>query len=1481
MKKLIAMIGAVAMAFGLFADSGTPAASYYSTSFEPGYDTGCTSDPAEFAPETAGWTAGTTTETCALDTYATGEGYAYPKTGTGLRRESLFLAQDSNTKYLKLETGDKTLGKALGTGEIFIDQTVKFTGFEETLAADAVENGQLAVWASAIEADENGEGVETNLYARVGTGSGYADVKIVENIDLDDWYRVTIKAIGNVIDSAKGDEIQAGFLVYLNGAPATIVAADQSYSTVADHFTTTAASYYSKGLLFTGISTTSATITKVEFQGLGSIDDFITSVEAPDFAAEVEFSFTAPTGATLDKVYLIDGQEEIELTELKAMPNSTIKATFTADAGYRLDTSVWQGSIGDGGAIDVSTTIKPIEGYATLNGAIKGEAELADMMANLQANDAVAFIKNGSVTNGVDETSLYDFTKNTSIDVGTDGAWTLTVMNSDTAMPGTFTINAPIANSITAAFENGDELDVYAAAIPAGVTVDASDANGLALFYADDLSVAGTLKINAAATFAGKITLVDAGKVWSAAKLAYEGDESIFTNEKVAEAGDAQSGYTYTIAAAPTTGFMIILADGTTTLYKDNFADAVAVADAGATIKLLSNADVQATGMTIPADKTVTLDLAGFTVTAANTEVGHIQVNGALTVTDTSNPSTGKIVSGATGTWGLIQLANAIGDSAASFTLTAGTIKTEYTYGIVLKGNGSTVAINGGTVEAYYMAIMNHGSKSTGTTITVNGGTVESTNDYAIYGATAGSITINDGTVAGAAGAVDVKAGTLDINGGEIAYTGGGNTGTGSDGTTGASNSVLYVKPVNGNTTVTLDGGTYTGAPVLTFAEVTGKTVTVTKASTLEIAAPEGYKWDDNGALYAKYNGNNTIANVRDLKDLQADVNAGQTFAGVTFTQTADIDLDGIEWTGIGPNWKEAKGTSLDDSDKAFSGVYDGGSFTIENLTLAKGTGAVGAKYTGFFAVTKNATIKNLTIEFAGFATGANEAKGGGVVVGHAAGNDTFINVTTKMAEGVDYALAQHNSAGFICFADKGATFTSCTNKVNLKQAADDGMKLAGFIANPSGTDLFYKFEDCVNEGDIVFDINAAKNEGSAGFIGYFQTATAQFINCENKSSNVPAQFVGHLQCYAGSNVRTEGSGNIGLAGIPAVRSIEDNDTYTYDNTIEGIKLATVENGKATFLASDADLVAGGAYAVYGPYVPVTFAFAAAGTISFDETLATVKEFRVTGDESLDVTSDKVGNVTTFTAALKKFDVTFVQGLNGETTNVVEGVECGKTVTKVPELATVVGYNAAWDGDTTAVITEAKTFTAVYTAIEYNVTFSTNTVNVAETATKAAYNTTLTPAQIPSFEGGKWDVDPATAVITCDTNFNYTIAAAYPEYIPETASQEVKDRYTAWAAKYGADTGSVNEDAYLLNCEPGKEDAAKENFKIANIKQDEDGNWVVTVVSDDGSTKELGQNDTYGNGYVNIFSVKATKFPTAGENSDFFQAELTVEMTVQ
>ena len=76
----------------------------------------------------------------------------------------------------------------------------------------------------------------------------------------------------------------------------------------------------------------------------------------------------------------------------------------------------------------------------------------------------------------------------------------------------------------------------------------------------------------------------------------------------------------------------------------------------------------------------------------------------------------------------------------------------------------------------------------------------------------------------------------------------------------------------------------------------------------------------------------------------------------------------------------------------------------------------------------------------------------------------------------------------------------------------------------------------------------------------------------------------------------------------------------------------------------------------------------------------------------------------------------------------------------------------------------------------YAVTFSTNSVTVAEYTTNITAGATLPNAAIPAFTGGAWDIDPTGAVISAATNFNYTIAVQLSYFPQSTIEEQWADR---------------------------------------------------------------------------------------------------------
>lgn len=208
--------------------------------------------------------------------------------------------------------------------------------------------------------------------------------------------------------------------------------------------------------------------------------------------------------------------------------------------------------------------------------------------------------------------------------------------------------------------------------------------------------------------------------------------------------------------------------------YYKTLEDAVLKVANGDTITLLKDVTGQ---VVIPADKTITLDLGGKTLTNSGTAILN---NGTLTVDNGTIVSTKNV--------GICA-----GDNSET-TIQPG-VTIEGQEGAVITGyaTGATITINGGNFSAKDNAVIaGNGNKTVGkdgpvrvnaNTITINGGTFTGniqTSGYiacGIYAPWKDIITVNDGTfiVNGGTGVVG-RAGQVYINGGTFTCTG---TGTG------------------------------------------------------------------------------------------------------------------------------------------------------------------------------------------------------------------------------------------------------------------------------------------------------------------------------------------------------------------------------------------------------------------------------------------------------------------------------------------------------------------------------------------------------------------------------------------------------------------------------------------------------------------------------------------------------------------------------
>ena len=298
--------------------------------------------------------------------------------------------------------------------------------------------------------------------------------------------------------------------------------------------------------------------------------------------------------------------------------------------------------------------------------------------------------------------------------------------------------------------------------------------------------------------------------------------------------------------------------------YYVSLEEAVADAWEGDTIIVLQDIALKDT-LVIPADKDITLDLNGNTISQTKACTEHyamIQNNGSLTITDS------------------------VGEGKISFTDT-GKGDPNFTWGAYTLVNEGTLVVNSGTIENLsaqntatsvvhmYCAIQ----QANGST-TINGGTV-ATNNYRSVRVNRGSLTVNGGTMDGQIWIQPYDdSSSLTINGGSFAPAG-------------ADASSVYVENASKTVALSVTGGTFetkigASIPANLPDAITGGDFTQAAAEgTNEAMVLEGFELADEDGD-GIYNLTEVIVYVAEIKDAE-----GNSVKYETLEEAVDAAADG------------------------------------------------------------------------------------------------------------------------------------------------------------------------------------------------------------------------------------------------------------------------------------------------------------------------------------------------------------------------------------------------------------------------------------------------------------------------------------------------------------------------------------------------------------------------------------------------------------
>lgn len=306
MKKLMTMIGAVAMAFGLFADP-----------LDPGFRAGTAFEAND------GGNSYVDSQLSANFWVLPAEGTATVSEGThdrglgGDRPANFITAANVNNMKVATTLGNPVLHYAVSGGAmglpiasegsydgLYFDSLVKFTLFDPEDAPTA-DGAKIAVYPQLVSDADGAKAYLTVLAKDNGVTNRYVTAT---EIAADTWYRLTIKAIADI--DGKG---QTGFMVFVNGA----AVADVDYAKIQSGLLPKYDEWGKDGKIFLSMVDSDATVKSVGFDGKGEVDEIAFTTTAPDFAVDPAM-YKADWSAINGKfdTVSVDGEEVTDATEL-------------------------------------------------------------------------------------------------------------------------------------------------------------------------------------------------------------------------------------------------------------------------------------------------------------------------------------------------------------------------------------------------------------------------------------------------------------------------------------------------------------------------------------------------------------------------------------------------------------------------------------------------------------------------------------------------------------------------------------------------------------------------------------------------------------------------------------------------------------------------------------------------------------------------------------------------------------------------------------------------------------------------------------------------------------------------------------------------------------------------------------------------------------------------------------------------------------
>lgn len=298
---------------------------------------------------------------------------------------------------------------------------------------------------------------------------------------------------------------------------------------------------------------------------------------------------------------------------------------------------------------------------------------------------------------------------------------------------------------------------------------------------------------------------------------------------------------------------------------------------------------------------------------------------------------------------------------------------------------------------------------------------------------------------------------------------------------------------INGEATKSIDAGTAIGTLPTATTSVAGEAfggwltadgklvdeTTVFAADVTAITLTASFGWDGEtvseslsgeGAEEAPY----LISSGADLAYLASSVNGGNNYSGKYIVLTKNVNMNFKAWTSIGKT-----------SDKAFSGIFDGKNFAVENVTDA------------FIGYASGATVKNLTLSVK-----IQKTTVVGGLISITQGSACLIeNITVKgsVSGTID------NVAGVVGNSQAATTIKNCKNYADITSSLASGNAFVGGILGSSNRAIV--IDSCENYGTIT-----AKAAMVGGIVGLPRKADKSYVTgCKNFGNVTGSAQVGGI----------------------------------------------------------------------------------------------------------------------------------------------------------------------------------------------------------------------------------------------------------------------------------------------------------------------------------------------------------------------------------